>query len=452
MLKSYVTTIILKLLLLSMASFGFGQVKFLESNITKDLFDVCFYDSLEGWAVGDSATIIKTKDGGLTWTRQYEPADSTEFTKVEIVNSSLGFVGGNRINSTPTELTHYPIILKTTDSGETWQECDLGLSQMPEYTDISFSDMDFLDNNTGWVAVNETNKRLGMLLGTENGGENWNLVREMSPWELIFAAALWDNNLGYIFYGPAFDNFNSSTSAYTENGGATWTQTGNVFSFYMKDLVFISPDTLYSIGLGTYKSHDRGKNWMRINPILTERIFSSPDDIYVFDSQNIYLIGRVREQTNSPGYSAALINTRDAGENWKLNLEIPHTDFNAFDMVSTQHTWIVGDKGQIIFLNLSEITSVENTDIEPFSFKLKQNYPNPFNPSTTIKFNLKKTANIQLHIYNLTGQKIETLIEGIQTAGDHEITWQPKYLPSGLYFYRLQAGDYSVTKKLILQK
>lgn len=440
-----------KLIVLSISSLGFGQAILLESNVTNDLFDVCFYDSLNGWAVGDSATIIMTNDGGITWTRQYDPADSTEFKMVEFVNRHLGFVGGNRISSTPTELIYYPMILKTTDSGENWQECDLGLSQMPEYTDISFSDMDFLDGNTGWVGASETKKRVGMLLGTEDGGENWNLVREMSP-DLIFTTTIRDNDLGYILYGSAFDNFNTSTGAYTENQGATWTSTGIIFSFYMNDLVFISPDTLWAIGTGTYKSHDRGRNWINIDPILGEQDFSRPGDLHAFNSQNILLIGRTGSKTNNGNYSAVLINTRDGGENWNQLLAIPQTDFNAFDVVSPELVWIVGDKGQIIFVNLNEITSVEKSDVVPFSFRLEQNYPNPFNPSTTIKYALKKTSHVQLDIYNLAGQKIETLIDGIQIAGDHAITWQPKGLPNGIFFYRLQTDGYSETKKLILQK
>ena len=452
MSKSYLIITTFNILTFSIASSGFGQYKYLESHVTNDLFDVCFYDSLKGWAVGDSATIITTNDGGMTWTRQFDPADSTEFTNVEFVNRWIGFVGGNRISRIPGELIYYPIILKTTDGGENWKECDLGLSQMPEYTDISFYDMDFLDSNTGWVAVNETNRRVGMLLGTENGGETWNLVREMSPWELIFTATIRDNNLGYILYGSAFDNFSLSKGAYTENGGDTWTSTGGIFSFYMNDLIFISPDTLWSIGTGIYKSHDRGINWIRIDSILSEKNFGRPRDLHAFNAQNILLIGRASSKTNNGNYSAVLINTRDGGENWNQLLAISQTDFNAFDVVSSQLVWIIGDKGLIIFINLGEITSVENTDIDPLSFVLKQNYPNPFNPSTSIKYHLHRSGNVQMKIHNLSGQEIETLIDGFQSTGEYEITWHPKGVPSGIYFYRLQVGEFTETKKLIIQK
>jgi hypothetical protein len=144
--------------------------------------------------------------------------------------------------------------------------------------------------------------------------------------------------------------------------------------------------------------------------------------------------------------------TRDAGENWKVNLEIPQEYFNACDIISPQHICIVGDKGLIIFVSLSEITLVDNTVVDPFLFGLKQNYPNPFNSSTTIKYHSNEPSNVVLKIYNLSGQEIERLVREFQTEGEHEITWQPKGLPSGVYFYRLQVGKFSETKKLILQK
>jgi len=108
------------------------------------------------------------------------------------------------------------------------------------------------------------------------------------------------------------------------------------------------------------------------------------------------------------------------------------------------------------------VTNIKEDDIQsiPMNFKLYQNYPNPFNPSTKIIYNLTNSSHIALRIYNLGGQEVATLVKEFQSAGEHEITWQPEGLPSGLYFYKIQAGDpsastghrFSETKKLILQK
>jgi hypothetical protein len=101
----------------------------------------------------------------------------------------------------------------------------------------------------------------------------------------------------------------------------------------------------------------------------------------------------------------------------------------------------------------SAMTSVPQQDNElPTRFELSQNYPNPFNPMTTISFNLPKSENITLKIYNLAGQEIETLVNRYFSSGTHKVQWNASGKPSGIYFYNLQAGDYSATRKLILQK
>ncbi|MBN2410765.1 T9SS type A sorting domain-containing protein [candidate division KSB1 bacterium] len=117
---------------------------------------------------------------------------------------------------------------------------------------------------------------------------------------------------------------------------------------------------------------------------------------------------------------------------------------------------IIGEAngGLCLYLNQldTDIRSPQSVDQKPVLFQLYANYPNPFNPSTTIQFYLHKSTNIKLKIFNIAGQEVATLINGFKSAGDHRITWDPKGLSSGLYFYRLQAGEYSATRKLLLQK
>ena len=87
-----------------------------------------------------------------------------------------------------------------------------------------------------------------------------------------------------------------------------------------------------------------------------------------------------------------------------------------------------------------------------YEFKLEQNYPNPFNPVTVIKYSIPEDQLVTLKIFDMTGKEIDGLVNEFQTAGIHEVQWMPKGLPSGIYFYRIQAGAYSETKKLVLQK
>ena len=97
-------------------------------------------------------------------------------------------------------------------------------------------------------------------------------------------------------------------------------------------------------------------------------------------------------------------------------------------------------------------TIVENKNEHPKDFSLLQNYPNPFNPSTTIKYSIPQTSQVQIKIYDVLGNEIATLVSEEIPAGIYEITWSAESLPSGIYFYKLQAENFVETKKMVLMK
>ena len=102
----------------------------------------------------------------------------------------------------------------------------------------------------------------------------------------------------------------------------------------------------------------------------------------------------------------------------------------------------------VSFGTLAEIGWARN--ILPSGYSLEQNYPNPFNPSTTIRYGLPRKSVVQLTVFNTLGQRVATLVQEEQEAGYHEVKFEASGLSSGVYFYRLTAGNFVQTRKLLL--
>lgn len=126
---------------------------------------------------------------------------------------------------------------------------------------------------------------------------------------------------------------------------------------------------------------------------------------------------------------------------------------DAITLFDSTYFFTLGPNGDVTGIIASKTTTVEPSIKEstPRVFQLQQNFPNPFNPSTTIRFSLPQSSFVTLRIYNMLGQLVTTLVDAIRTSGHHQVDWSPK-LPSGVYFYRIEAGSFVESKKLVLLK
>jgi hypothetical protein len=130
---------------------------------------------------------------------------------------------------------------------------------------------------------------------------------------------------------------------------------------------------------------------------------------------------------------------------------LPRANFagvDRFDYVATDG--VLSDTATV-FVTMQLDTSVNERNV-PEQYALAQNFPNPFNPSTMIRYSLPTASRVRLEVFNIAGQKLDTVIDAMQTAGTKTIRYEARRLRSGVYFYKLTAGDFVETKKMILMR
>jgi hypothetical protein len=161
------------------------------------------------------------------------------------------------------------------------------------------------------------------------------------------------------------------------------------------------------------------------------------------------------------GSAGLIAKTTNGGTNFDVLPTITSNSLNCVRFSGTNVGWIVGDNGVILKTTTGGITFEQESTVDiPSNFKLFQNYPNPFNPNTIIRYTIPRGSpigafgddKVTLKVYDIIGREIETLVNENLKPGTYEVKFDGSKLASGVYFYKLQAGDFQETKKLILLK
>jgi hypothetical protein len=167
---------------------------------------------------------------------------------------------------------------------------------------------------------------------------------------------------------------------------------------------------------------------------------------------------RIAFSSNNGGYWAIIADNLDASLG-KYDWLIPDVPSNQCLIIVDSKSPANNDKSDALF-TIDKQVGIEEEAI-PTSYVLYQNYPNPFNPSTKIKFDLQKSnftlsgakgLNVLLIIYDIIGQEIATLVNEQLKPGSYEVEWNASNFPSGVYYYKLTAGDFNESKKMVLVK
>ena len=453
----------------------------------------------------------RSSDGGNTWAPiQLLPDPNPEHTSqsdpvvISDANGNFYISSTSRKQETPPE-NRDMLLYRSTDNGQTfvlystavpgtggsgedkeWIFCDPVVGS-PTYNNIFITWTSFGNISTGIK-----------FRRSSNGGLNWTSTVNVSDNSSGqgSCSAVGTNGEIYVVWtynGTRFDrSTNSGVSFGTDYALSTYSNT-NGFPFICVDYsAHITRGNIYVVWDDTrsgnsdvwfQRSTNSGLNWLtapvRVNDVATNNQYWPSIQC---DTNGVIYVIYYDTRFVSPAINSFIAYSTDAGNTWVNqrmsdtsfsgtlpNSEVRYGDYIQVDAFANRVILVwtddrAGTPNQEIYsAKLINLLSIGNISSEiPKKFNLYQNYPNPFNPSTKIRFDLPASGqvneyNVQLEIYNILGKRIATLINTHLKPGNYEFTWDLHnlaypYLTSGIYFYRITAGEFISTRKMILLK
>lgn len=374
-----------------------------------------------GRAVGDSGTIIRTTDYATTWVKEFSGV-TNQLNSISFIDYKFykhWILAGNN-----------GIILKTTDEGNNWI---LKMSNTTKNLNALFS----IVPEFCWIVGDG-----GTILKTTDAGENW--FHQSSGTSNNLKGVHFRN----IYFGWAVGD--AGTILKTTNGGDNWVVEYSGITKNLTSIYFANWDLGWTVGDD--------------ETILTS-LNLLPVELISFRGENtngkIILTWNTSTELNNIGFE---VQRKTENHDWKTigfvqgkgtTTEIQNYTYEDFEVLSTVAKRIWYKLKQLDFNGSYKYSDEIEVNVVPNKFELSQNYPNPFNPSTKLRYSIPlnvkgETEKILLKVYDILGNEIETLVNEAKSPGTYEITWNAVGLPSGVYFYRLHAGDFVETRKMIL--
>lgn len=389
--------------------------------------------------------------------------------------------------------TSFNNVLRTTNGGASWENVGANLPEPNGFQPCIFA----IDANTAILSCYDgTPVIFAYVYKTTNAGATWSLVFTQGGDAYISGIWIKPNNEGFMVGWPVGGRWSLWK---TTNAGNNWDSTGmyipetdpSVWSF--ENGIFCTGNRVWfgARNRGIYYSSDNGTNWVLQDVTWTG--YAYPSAIWFDDAVH--------------GYSSAdrnIIRTESSGMNWTITPNSSGTEiikgitgvgnywwyvrFLSNKIYCTSNdgdTWLVQytaptnsgynhitkgrnsgtrlwaariDGGISVYDGIPGIKSV-SAEI-PDNYSLSQNYPNPFNPETIIRFQIERLSDVKLIIYDLLGREVATLVNKQLKPGTYEADWDASNFSSGVYFYKIIAGDpstgsgqvFTETKKMVLMK
>lgn len=432
-------------------------------NVSALSFAVNGSDVLAGASNG---VLLHSNDGGLTW-QTTEGITLDSYSPIYVLSS-----WGNNVYGGARGAEYYYLsgVHVTTDDGASWTSDTTGMGEMSvaavaangtglfagtgdgifRSTDNGSSWTQFAFHDTSITALLSYGNYLfassplsGLFLSTDNGS-NWVRISTMigsfpDPYVTEFAVSPEDSLIFAIDSSPA-----------AAGGGIIYASIGNPRTWsYLPHSAPFTPGNATSIAAadsdvfvgttsGAFRYVPRA-GWTKVDSGLSDT------SIRCFAASGATVFA---------GTDSGVFVSTDLGAIWSsASSGLPDTSIVAFTIAGSNIYAAIAGRG-VWKRPLSQMTTAvraASTQL-PGGFSLSQNYPNPFNPSTTINYQLPTNSFVSLAVFDVLGREVKTLVNRRQNAGDHTVTFNAANLPSGVYFYRLEAGTYHDTKKLMLLK
>ncbi len=387
----------------------------------QNLNEVCYASEDTVFAAGWAAySLYKSTDAGETWF-PLNYAQGVDILALEFISPLHGFIA---ISAT---------ILSTTDGGYQWESTSTG-------TPYAVLDISFYDQITAYAVGT-----VGKIVKSIDGGGNWSQLNSGTDLALRDISILNENTA--IAVGGDLSG-NTALILRTTDGGASWQPENSPVQKQLTTVSFPDSNNGFAVGYGStiIKSTDGGITWILLNSNTSTHLSSC----CFVDAANGFIVGDM----------GMILKTTDGGTNWMQLNSNTNKNLHSITMLNGSTGIVVGAEvilkttdGGISWVPKLGVTGLsDEKEMRVKDFYLLQNYPNPFNPVTIIQYAVGSKQFVTLKVYDVLGKEVATLVNEEKPAGNYTISFNGGALPSGIYFYQLNAGSFSSTKKCLLLK
>jgi hypothetical protein len=381
-----------------------------------------------------SRGIILSSNNGISWVQANSGLTNS---KVNTLVTGPNSEGGTNIFAG----TGGGVFLSTNE-GRNWIQTDLQNINTTSFA-VCPNSIDSIDEGNSIVFAGTFN---GLFLST-NYGINWTQtgLANINVSSLVVNTGATDTSgAGATVVGSTkiFAGTLGHGIFFSTDYGTNWIQTdSNTWKDSFISTLLLKDSNIFAgtYSRGVLRSTNNGTSWSVTNSGL----------VYV----NVFALTSVDTKIIAGTYGGGVYISTNNGTNWTaVNTGLNDAYVNAFAVIGSN--LFAGMESGIWRRPISEmLTGIEDKPKKlPTSFILCQNYPNPFNPSTTIKYAIPKQEHVILKVYDMLGKEVALLVNENKESGEYDINFNASKLASGIYFYRITAGEFTETKKLILLK